>query len=217
MDKREEDEIVEEEEKEESEKKQGNEETQNGDTEALKDENHADDSAFQTSNEESVKSSQIYVGHPRSRSGKKIPSLLGIGIIILVIAISLFIFRGSGEKVEPSPTPLPLSETEPTPPPSPEASFDRSDYKVRVLNGTTTSGLAASTSAKIKDLGYKIEKTANATNSAFLKTVLRVKPDLKDLLENLIKDLSVLKFEGEKGPDLKDSDTSDGEIILGVE
>lgn len=167
--------------------------------------------------EESVESSQIYAGHPRSRSGKKIPSLLGIGIIILVLLISLFLFRGSGEKVEPSPTPLPLSETEPTSSPLPEASFDRSDYKLRVLNGTTTSGLAASTSAKLKDLGYKIEKVANATNSAFLKTEVRVKPDLKELLENLLKDLSAIEFEGEEGPQLKDSDTSDGEVILGAE
>lgn len=161
-----------------------------------------------------------YVGSPHSHSGKKIPFLLGFAIIILVLAISLFLFRGSGEKLKPSPVPSvvegssSISESESIP--SPKASFDRSKYTLRVLNGTKLNGLAASTSAKLKELGYKIEKVANATNSAFPKTVVRVKPDLKELLENLIKDL-MPGSEGEEGPELKESDSAFGEVILGLE
>lgn len=169
-------------------------------------------------------SSQIYAGAPHPRSRKKIPVLLGIGIIIVILGGLFYAFRGAGEtKVKPSPSPAAFFE-EPSPQPSPTPSFDRSKNTLRVLNGTKTQGLAASTSAKLKDLGYKIEKTANATNSAFLKTVVRVKPDLdpdsigvEELLRNLLKDLSGLDFEGEEGPELKESDTSDGEVILGAE
>lgn len=161
-------------------------------------------------------SSDLYAGSPQPRSGRKIPFILGIAVIILILG-GLFYFLKARPvaKVEPSPSPA-VSLEGPSPQPSPSPSFDRAKYTLRVLNGTSTQGLAASTSAKLKDLGYKIEKVANATNSAFLKTVVRVKPDLEELLENLLKDLSGLDFEGEMGPELKDSDTSDGEVILGA-
>lgn len=166
--------------------------------------------------------SQIFAG-PK-RSGKKIPFLLGIAVIVLILGGLFYFLRARTEtEVEPSPSPVTFIE-EPTSLPSPSPGFDRSTYTLRVLNGTKTQALAASTSAKLKDLGYKIERTGNATNSAFLKTFVRVKPNLdpdsigvEDLLENLLKDLSGLDFEGEEGPELKESDSADGEVILGAE
>ncbi|MEK7617386.1 MAG: LytR C-terminal domain-containing protein [Patescibacteria group bacterium] len=159
-------------------------------------------------------SSDLYAGS-HSRSGKKMPFLLGIAIIILILG-GLFYFLKARPKasVEPSPSSATIAE-ESTPQPSPTPEFDRSKYTLRVLNGTSTQGLAASTSAKLKDLGYNIERTVNATNSAFLKTIIRVKPNLEELLENLLKDLAGIDIEGEEGPELKDSDTSGGEVILG--
>lgn len=162
-------------------------------------------------------SSEIYAGKSRSSSGKKIPVLLGIAIIILVGGASIYFLRARPAG-EAKPTSIPVSESPllgPESTSSPQPSFDRSKYTLRVLNGTKLNGLAASASSKLKDLGYKIERTGNATNSAFLKTVVRVKPDLEELLENLLKDLSTLDFKGEEGPELKDSDSSDGEVILG--
>lgn len=168
----------------------------------------------------SSSTSDLYAGSPHSRSVKKIPFLLGIVIIILILGGLFYFLKARPQaKVEPSPSPVSSLE-EPTSQPSPSPSFDRSKYTLRILNGTKTQGFAASTSAKLKDLGYKIEKTTNATNSAFLKTVVRVKSDLvksdfEELLENLLRDLSGLDLKGEAGSELKDSDTSDGEVILG--
>ncbi len=162
-------------------------------------------------------SSEIYTGHPHSRFAKKIPILLGIAIIILILGASFYSFKArEGTKEQLSPSPGVFVE-EPSSTPSPTPGFDRANYTLRVLNGTKREGLAASTSAKLKELGYKIERTGNATNSAFLKTIVRAKSDLEELLENLLGDLSTLDFEGEEGPELKENDTSDGEIILGAE
>lgn len=192
-----------EEEEDSEDKKGGNAEIQNGNTETQK--------YFHPS-----PSSDLYAGSSQPRSGRKIPFILGVAVILLILGGLFYFLKARPKaKVEPSPSPA-VSLEESSPQPSPSPSFERSKYTLRVLNGTSTQGLAASTSAKLKDLGYKIEKVANATNSAFLKTVVRVKPNLEELLENLIKDL-MSDLKGEKGPDLKDSDTSDGEIILGQE
>lgn len=154
---------------------------------------------------------EIYAGQQKGGSRKKIYLVLVV-LALLAIGAYLYSIRSGSTKPATSPTPAPVVQSTPTPSPTP--SFDKSKHTIRVLNGTTTQGLAASTSAKLKDLGYQIERTANATNSAFTKTVVRVKPDLKELLSNLIKDLRP-DFKGEEGSTLKDSDASDGEVILG--
>lgn len=156
---------------------------------------------------------EIYAGQSREGSGKKIFIVLAV-LALLALGAFFYSIRGGSKTTKPSPTPIPLVQSTPTPEPSP--SFDRSAHKIRVLNGTSTQGLAASVSAKLKDLGYVIERSGNATNSAFLKTVVRVKSTVEGILEVLIMDLKP-DFKAEGGPELKDSDTSDGEIILGKE
>jgi hypothetical protein len=102
----------------------------------------------------------------------------------------------------------------PTPEPTPEA-VDRSKFKIRVLNGTTKTGLAASVSAKLKDLGYQTDKVGNATNSAFQTTLVRVKQSSTGLLDQLIRDVAP-DFSAASSTELKDSDSADGEVILGT-
>lgn len=103
----------------------------------------------------------------------------------------------------PSPTPVPL---------------DRSQFKIRVLNGTTKTGFAATVSASLKSLGYQTDKTANATNSAFQKTQVRIKPTATNLDLQLIQDLKdTSNLAATVSSNLKSSDTVDGEIILGLE
>lgn len=151
-------------------------------------------------------------------SGNKLKWLV-LGVVILLMAGGAFYFlrSRSSEKGNSIPEST-FTETEvnPTPEPSPTPSatpaFDRSKYTLRVLNGTETSGLAASVSAKLKGLGYKIEKTGNASNSA--QTKVSVKPSLSELLSTLIKDLSS-DFKAVEGQTLKTNDSADGEIILG--
>lgn len=136
-------------------------------------------------------------------------------------------FNLFGSKTASQPTPQPtfvaIATPEPTPTPIP---VDRTIFKVRVLNGTSKTGFAATVSAKLKELGYQTDKAANATNSAFLQTVVRVKPSKKTvegttktldqaLLEQLIRDLSDQQFNATSSTSLKETDGADAEVILG--
>lgn len=146
-------------------------------------------------------------------------------ILMLIIMVAVLVLLGflgfllkdkfttREETPKPTPTPAGFFE-EPQITPASEA-LKRSKYTLRVLNGTKTSGLAASVSGKLKDLGYIIDKTGNATNSAFPQTLVRVKGDTADLIKQLTADLSP-NFEAEESVKLEDSDTVDVEIILGV-
>lgn len=164
-------------------------------------------------------SSLLYSSHPRSK--RNILHLLILVIVALaVIGATIYLLKGNlggGEKEEtPATQRTPVPTPEPTPTPQPTPSIDRSKVTLRILNGTSKTGFAASTSAKLKELGYKVEKTANATNSAFARTVVRVKADTTEgLLEQLIKDLS-FEFDATSTADLKTSDTVDAEVILGA-
>ncbi|MBI4038323.1 LytR C-terminal domain-containing protein [Candidatus Daviesbacteria bacterium] len=152
----------------------------------------------------------------QSSSGVSKPALFMVGIIILLlIGTTGYLLRGKFSNSPSLPSPSPSLEiTTPEPSPTP-LTLDRSKYTIRILNGTSKSGLAASISAELKDLGYKIGKTGNATNSAFLKTVVRVKEGVIELSDQLIKDLSP-DFEAEVGAPLKSSEDVDGEVILGA-
>jgi hypothetical protein len=138
-----------------------------------------------------------------------------VGLVVLaLIAVSAYLLRGqfsqSSSSASPSPASVVVEESTPTPSPS----FDRSKYSVRVLNGTSKSGLASTVSAKLKDLGYTADKTGNATNSATPRTLVRVKADSADLLAQLIKDLSP-DYDASSGASLKDADTVDAEVVIG--
>ena len=156
---------------------------------------------------------EIYAGQSRGGSSKKIYVVLGI-LALLALGAFFYSLRGGSKDAKPAPSPAAAPVVQSTSTPEPSPSFDRSKFTIRVLNGTTTQGRAASVSAKLKDYGYEIEKTGNATNSAFLKTVVRVKSGIEGILQALIEDLAP-DFKAEEGPGLKDSDTSDGEVILG--
>lgn len=113
----------------------------------------------------------------------------------------------ASETTQATPEPTP----EPTPTPEPEA--NRADFTVKVLNGTTTTGLASKVTDQLKELGYKTEKGANAPKQDYEQTLISVKEGQDILLKTLIKDLS--EYEASSGPTLKESDPLDAQIILG--
>lgn len=169
-----------------------------------------------------IPSSGVYSssGSGRATGSNKLHILILIVIGIVVIGATVYLLRGtfklgsSGSNATPqvssSPTPTP------TPTPTPIA-IDRSKFKIRVLNGSGKSGLAASVSSKLKDLGYQIERTGNATNSAFEVTQVRAKDSAVDLIAQLILDLAPDFKAASSSSSLKSSDTSDGEVILGLQ
>jgi hypothetical protein len=137
-------------------------------------------------------------------------------VLILIVGVGFFL-KTRIDKLTATPTPTPtatitLPSEEPTP--TPEPSFDRSKYTLRILNGTKTAGLAASVSAKLKELGYAVGRTGNASTSA--ETTISVKESATGLFEALVKDLSP-DYAGVAGDALKDTEDVDAEIIIGAE
>jgi len=152
-----------------------------------------------------------------SEDGISKPALvITIIVVLAILAGGGFFLKTRIDKITATPSPTPFVEapveSAPTPEPTPE--FDRSKYTLRILNGTKTAGLAASVSAKLKDLGYSVAKTGNASTSA--ETTIKVKEDATGLFEQLAQDLSA-DFKAVAGDALKDSDDVDAEVTLGAE
>lgn len=104
--------------------------------------------------------------------------------------------------------------TEPTATPTP--AFDRSQYSIRVLNGTNTSGAAGELSDKLKALGWQIDKIGNASSDTVKTTNIKVKSGDEALLPILAADLSLPKDTSASGT-LSKSDSADAEVTIGVD
>lgn len=164
-----------------------------------------------------------YASYPRSSGGgNKFHILILVVIGLAVIGATVYLLKGTfggttTDSQKPQLTPAPVIAT-PTPEPTP-IPIDRAKFTLRVLNGTSTSGLAKDSADKLKLLGYQIEKTGNATNSAFTKTQIRIKSGLDDLVNQLISDLASDFPGASTSPDsnLKASDSADAEVILGAD
>ncbi len=173
-------------------------------------------------NSSNYQSSNIYASQKPQR-GSKFHVVILIVIGLIVIAATVYFLQNSfnvglpaltfiSDKT-PSPTPSP-APAKPTPTPTKEP-LDRSEFKLEILNGTSTTGLAASTSSNLQDLGYEVVRVGNATNSSFEQTLVRVKPTMLDLAEQLIRDLAP-KFTAIADPTLPDTENNDSVIILGT-
>lgn len=151
------------------------------------------------------------------KRANKFHLLILVIIGIAVIGFTIYILKGGFGEISftttPSPSPSPVESPSPIPTPSPEP--DRAKFKVRILNGSGKTGLAKTVSDKLKGLGYQIDKTGNATNSAFLQTVVRTKSSAESFIPQIVKDLSP-EFDAAGNTSLKDSDTVDIEVILGA-
>lgn len=152
---------------------------------------------------------------PKKASIWHIVALILIGIAVIGGTVFLLKSQFGGDKESTTSTPAPTQAATPTPSPTPQA-IDRSKFKLRVLNGTSKAGLAGTTADKLKALGYQIDKTGNATNSAFLRTIIRAKSGDTQLIDQLVKDLSANSLDASSSGSLKDSDSSDAEIIIGA-
>lgn len=164
----------------------------------------------------------IFPEHKKKTSRlRMLPLILLIALGLAVTASIFFLLKGgrlNSNNFTPTPKPKEgslISTPSPMPTPTP-ISLDRSRVKLRVLNGSGKTGLAATVSSKLQGLGYTIEKTGNASNSAFERTLVRIKQASSSALYNLlVKDLSY-QFQATSGENLKNSDTVDSEIILGL-
>jgi hypothetical protein len=71
----------------------------------------------------------------------------------------------------PSSSPLPTPTSSPTPTVSP-SSISKSSISIRVLNGTTITGLAATGRSILEQAGFKVNSVGNANNQTYQTTVI---------------------------------------------
>jgi hypothetical protein len=146
-----------------------------------------------------------------------------IGLIIIGALVFAFV-KGIGplSKLKPSaqeetsPTPFEFSQTSPTPEASPGAEIDKSQAKIRVLNGSGKAGTASSVKDLLEGKGYKVVEIGNADNFDFEQTIVRFKESFKSFQEVLFSDLSDNYSVSVSSDDLTATDSADIEVIIGA-
>lgn len=119
-------------------------------------------------------------------------------------------------KTTPSPTP----KTSPTPakgtptPTGTSGTLDRSNLKVKILNGSGVAGAATKASDALKKLGYDIVSSGNADNFDYTDTTIQVKSTKKTYLSQLKTDLSDTYTIGSATADYTGTD-ADAVVIVG--
>ncbi len=131
----------------------------------------------------------------------------GAGFLLRDKITSMFVGSETKKEAEMAPAPTPTPEATPEP-------VARADYSVRVLNGTTTTGLAAELSDSLKEIGWKTLPVGNSTDKNVAQTLVKVKAGQDQLANQMITDLSS-DYEASRGADLKSSDSADVEVVIG--
>ena len=144
-------------------------------------------------------------------------------IVLVIIGALVFAFvRGIGPfaqfqkapQEEVSPTPFALES--PSPEATADAELDKSEPKIRVLNGSGTAGVASSVKDFLEGKGYQVTSIGNAANYDFTQTVIRFKEGFKKFEEVLFSDLSDQYSVKVDSENLEATDSADIEVIAGA-
>ena len=111
--------------------------------------------------------------------------LLGAGLIFAGIKAADKFMGNSGE-VEEELTEEILEETTPTPSPMPEASIEKSEVTVKILNGTGTPGQAGKAKTVMEDLGFEGVTAGNAPSKDATSTTVMFSSDIPQSLRDEI-------------------------------
>ncbi|MDD2823551.1 MAG: LytR C-terminal domain-containing protein [Candidatus Daviesbacteria bacterium] len=141
---------------------------------------------------------------------------VAIPVLILIIMIGLiFFYRENILSIinPPQKQEVAITPTE-TPTPTPTVAIDRSKYTVRVLNGTPKSGAAGLLADQLKEKGWLIDRTGNATSSAVAQSYVRGKVGIDEIIQTLIKDVSGYETTP-SAVILSSTDKADLEFVIG--
>lgn len=112
----------------------------------------------------------------------------------------------------------PSKQTESSPTPEPTAApVDLTKYKIKVLNGSDTKGAAGSLKDDLTKAGFNVSSTGNATNSAFIKTVISTKKEVDSSYIAKLKDFLSKSHVVSLDQDLQSNSESDVVVIVGAE
>lgn len=163
-------------------------------------------------------------GEKNSRKSHFVAFFFIILIIVIIILVGLY-FLGASKKGTFNPltpsnnaaAPTPLRPTDsagqaPTSTPTP-LPLDRGDLSITVLNGSGVAGAAGDVSEVLKDLGYTVKSTGNASKFDYTGITILISEDKKAYGDLLKKDLAdeAETIEVEVDDNLK----ADAEVIVG--
>lgn len=120
--------------------------------------------------------------------------------------------------IEPTATPKATPTKKPTPTPTKTATSSATTSKgliVRVLNGTTTSGLAAALIEYLVGLGYDSGGTGNADRQDYDKATITIKASKESLLSTLKTDVATKYSIGTTSATLASTESYDALVIIG--
>ena len=145
-------------------------------------------------------------------------------VLIIIAALGFAFFKkigpfsrfGSSEQTMESPSPFSFSTPSPSAEATSGAQLNRSEPKIRVLNGTSTSGLAASVKDFLETKGYKVSAIGNAATRDFERTFIRFKKGFEKFDSVLTSDLSSKYSVSTSSDALEASDSADIEVIVGT-
>jgi len=146
-----------------------------------------------------------------------------IALIIIGALVFAFIrgigpfaqFKGTATE-EPTPSFVEEEFASPSPEATTEAELDKSEPKIRVLNGSGVAGLASSVKDYLEGEGYTISAVGNAPNYDFEQTVVRFKESFSKFQNILFSDLSDKYSVVVDNDNLEATDSADIEVIVGA-
>lgn len=154
---------------------------------------------------------------PPRKDGSKAAVLIPVVIVILIGAGIFYrdqissMLNFSNQEVNITPTEAP------TPSPTPTIEVDRTKYSVRVLNGTTKTGAAGTLADSLKEEGWQIDKTGNASSNKVEQSYIKAKEDTPEEVVKALQD-DIVDYNATVSAEvLKASDKADLEFVIGKE
>ena len=135
---------------------------------------------------------------------------IGVSAVYGVVLLFLIFKSDKPKEAKVIPTPSPVALATPVP------VFDRKEFKIQVLNGSGTAGLAGKAKDKLEALGYPEVSVGNADSKDYTETEISIKKSKVGFIADIKKDLSDYTLAQDPGTVTEDSEF-DVEIILGSE
>ena len=166
---------------------------------------------------ESPAPSRDFFGQPKpKKSGVAGP--LAVVLVLLLLVGGVFFFmksRSAGDEANPEPTIQEPTITEQTSSPSPTSSVNKSEIKIKVLNGTGTAGEASLLKDKLAAVGYTDVESGNASRQDYTDAQVSFGSDVAQGVQDEITTILKGTYKGVK----ETSGVSSGfdvEVITGL-
>lgn len=161
---------------------------------------------------------------PKKRIFLKIIILLAVFLLGMLLGGFIVYKKGNifaGKTLEPKPTVAEDQEQSSlflSSPPTPiEEPVDLTKYTIEVLNGSETKGAAGKLKEALTGEGFNVLSSANATNSAFVKTVINAKKEVNKEYLKKLQDFLSESYLLAGIQELEDTGKTDVVIIIGAE